>query len=198
MQSMYTVVRMQTPDWEKVPVATLVHTPWLTPCAIEAKAQACHDGDNLYVRMEAKESAIRAMLTGPLEQVCNDSCMEFFFAPLAGDKRYFNFEWNLLGALYLGFGAERNTRVRQVVKNAQELFAPKPFKTDEGWGIEFAIPSSFIRLYMPEFTLSGEASCNFYKCGDKTEIQHYLAWAPLSSEKPDYHRVQDFGTIRFE
>lgn len=198
MQNVYTVVRMQTPDWEKTPAVTLSHTPWLTPCAIEAKAQACHDGENLYVRMEAKESAIRATLTGPLEQVCNDSCLEFFFAPDTNDARYFNFEWNLLGALYLGFGAERSSRVRQIVRNPQEQFSQKSFETEDGWGVEFAIPASFIRLYMPTFALSGEAACNFYKCGDKTEIQHYLAWAPLSSEKPDYHRRQDFGVLRFE
>lgn len=194
----YTVVKVQTPDWNAVSAVTLCHTPWLTPCDIEAKAQACHDGENLYVRMEAKEKNILATLTGPLEQVCNDSCLEFFFAPLAGDKRYFNFEWNPLGALYLGFGAERNTRVRQIVKNVNELFAPNCFKTADGWGVEFKIPASYIKLYMPEFTLSGEAACNFYKCGDKTEIQHYLAWAPLTSEKPDYHRRQDFARIVFE
>lgn len=194
----YTVVKVQTPDWNAVSAVTLCHTPWLTPCDIEAKAQTCHDGENLYVRMEAKEKNILATLTGPLEQVCNDSCLEFFFAPLAGDKRYFNFEWNPLGALYLGFGAERNTRVRQIVKNVNELFAPNCFKTADGWGVEFKIPASYIKLYMPEFTLSGEAACNFYKCGDKTEIQHYLAWAPLTSEKPDYHRRQDFARIIFE
>jgi hypothetical protein len=194
----YTVVKVQTPDFSAVPAVTLTHTPWLTPCDIEATAQACHDGENLYVRMQAKEKNILATLTGPLEQVCNDSCLEFFFAPMANDKRYFNFEWNLLGALYLGFGAERNTRVRQIVKSKDELFAPKTFKTEDGWGVEFMIPASFIQVYMPEFTLSGEAACNFYKCGDKTEIQHYLAWAPLSSEKPDYHRRQDFAKIIFE
>lgn len=194
----YTVVKVQTPDWNVVPAVTMVHTPWLTPCDIEAKAQACHDGENLYVRMEAKEKNIRATLTGPLEQVCSDSCLEFFFAPMADDKRYFNFEWNLLGALYLGFGAERNTRVRQIVKDVNELFAPNCFKTAEGWGVEFKIPASYIQLYMPEFKLEGEAACNFYKCGDKTDVKHYLAWAPLSSEKPDYHKRQDFAKIVFE
>ena len=53
-------------------------------------------------------------------------------------------------------------------------------------------------MYMPEFRLEGEAACNFYKCGDKTKTRHYLAWAPLSSEKPDYHRRQDFGRMIFE
>lgn len=194
----YTVVKVQTPDWNAVPAVTLCHTPWLTPCDIEAKAQACHDGENLYVRMTAKESDIRATLNGLLDPVCTDSCLEFFFAPLADDKRYFNFEWNPLGALYLGFGAERNTRVRQIVKDVNELFAPNCFETADGWGVEFKIPASFIKMYMPEFKLAGEAACNFYKCGDKTKIQHYLAWAPLSSEKPDYHRRQDFAKIVFE
>jgi len=194
----YTVKKVSKVDWNAIPAVTLAHTPWLVPCAIEAKAQACHDGETLYVRMEAKESAVRATLTGPLEQVCDDSCLEFFFAPCAQDKRYFNFEWNPLGTLYLGFGAERSTRVRQIVKDAKELFDPRPFETEQGWGIEFAIPASFIRLYMPSFTLCGEAACNFYKCGDKTEVKHYLAWNPLTSERPDYHRRQDFGPIAFE
>jgi len=185
MQKTYTVQKVKTPDWAQIPSVELTHQKWLTPCAIEAKAQACHDGERLYVRMEAKESAVRATLTGPLEQVCNDSCLEFFFAPCADDKRYFNFEWNPLGALYLGFGAERNTRVRQIVKDADALFAPKPFETETGWGIEFSVPASFIGLYMPGFALSGEAACNFYKCGDMTETKHYLAWADLSAYVPE-------------
>ena len=197
MQKTYTVQKVITPDWNTIPVVSLNHQKWLEPCPIEAKAQACHDGERLYVRMEAKESAVRATLSGPLEQVCNDSCLEFFFAPCLGDARYFNFEWNPLGALYLGFGAERKTRVRQIVKDVNALFAPKTFKTDAGWGIEFSVPASFVRMYMPGFALSGEAACNFYKCGDLTEIKHYLAWADLASEKPDYHRRQDFGMLCF-
>lgn len=194
----YTAIRMQTPDWRAVPSVTLTHAPWLTPCDIAAQAQVCHDGERIHVRMQAKERAVRATLTGPLEQVCDDSCLEFFFAPLAGDGRYFNFEWNRLGTLYLGFGAERHTRVRQIVRDADGLFAPAPFDTEDGWGIEFVLPVSFIRLYMPAFALPCEAACNFYKCGDRTEIPHYLAWSPLTSDRPDFHRRQDFGTIVFE
>ena len=198
MQAKYVVKKVSAPDWETIPAVTLTHTPWLTPNAVEAKAQACHDGERLYVRMQAKESAIRATYTDPLAPVCCDSCLEFFFAPSLDDARYFNFEWNPLGAIYLGFGAARNTRVRQLVKDVSELFAPKPFYTDDGWGIEFSIPASYIKMYMPEFELSGGAACNFYKCGDMTEVPHYLAWSPLTSKKPDYHRRQDFAEIAFE
>ena len=193
----YKVVRVDKPDWNRIEKVALVHQPWLAPCGIAASAQLCHDGENLYVRMEAKEANIRATLTGPLDQVCNDSCLEFFFAPKMDDARYFNFEWNRLCNAYVGFGAERKTRVRQILKDHKEMFAPVSFGTADGWGIEYRIPLSFIRMYMPDAALEGEAACNFYKCGDETEIPHYLAWAPLTSEKPDYHRRQNFGTLVF-
>lgn len=194
----YTVKKVSAPDWAACEKVELAHQPWLVPCAIRAWAQACHDGENLYVRMEAEEQNIRATLTGTLDQVCNDSCLEFFFAPLAGDRRYLNFELNKLGTAYVGFGAERKTRARLILKDVKGLLAPEPFDTDKGWGIEFRVPLSFVQLYFPQAQFAGEAAGNFYKCGDETETVHYLAWAPLSSEKPDYHRRQDFGTLVFE
>lgn len=194
----YTVKRMTTLDWDAVPAVTLTHQRWLPPCDIAAKAQACHDGERLYVRMEARERDIRATLTGPLEPVCQDSCLEFFFAPDPADGRYLNFEWNPLGTLFFGFGLGRGSRVRQAPEDAQALLSPRPFTTAQGWGIEFGIPASLIRLYWPGFTLSGEAAGNFYKCGDCTATPHYLAWAPLSSDAPDFHRRGDFGKLIFE
>jgi len=194
----YRVMRVHTPDWDTIPSVQLAHQPWLTPCDIAAKAQLCHDGENLYVRMEAKEAKIRATLAGTLDQVCNDSCLEFFYAPKADDQRYFNFEINPLGTMYIGFGAERKTRARQILKSPQLIFEPKTAYTQDGWTLEYKVPLSYIRMYMPDAVFAGEAACNFYKCGDETETVHYLAWANLTSEKPDYHRRQDFGKLIFE
>lgn len=198
MKPIYTVKRMTELDWDAVPVVELAHAPWLEPCAVTARARLCRDDEALWVRMEAKESPVRAELTGKLDPVCTDSCLEFFFAPLAEDHRYFNFEWNLLGTLCLGFGAERPTRVRQVVKDAEALFHPRPFRTEGGWGITFRIPLTFLRMYFPDCDFRGEAACNFYKCGDATPVPHYLAWSPLTSDSPDFHRRQDFGRVLFE
>lgn len=192
----YEVLRMDTPRWEAVPAAPLYHAPWLTPNAVRAWAQLCHNEDTLFLRMEAEEPEIRATLTGPLEQVCNDSCLEFFFAPLAGDDRYLNFECNPLGTLYLGFGAERATRVRQIVQDPS-VFHIRPYYTEDGWGVTMEIPLSFLRVYFPAATLTGMAAANFYKCGDETVSPHYLAWSPLSCDHPDFHRRQDFGILRF-
>ena len=191
----YLVSRTDGADWsvpERVPLA---HTGWLPPCPVKAWFQACHDTSCLYVRMEAEESPVRATLTGPLGQVCRDSCLEFFFAP-DGGERYFNFELNPLGTLCFGFGAGRPTRVRQVPKDLEQ-FQIKPFLAPKGWGVTFAVPADFVRLYFPGFIFSGEAAANFYKCGDDTPTPHYLAWSPLTSPAPDFHRRQDFGRLIF-
>lgn len=199
MKPVYAVKRMDTPDWSVVPAVELRHTGWLEPCPIEAKAQLCWDrAETLWVRLEAKEAPIRATLTGKLDPVCSDSCLEFFLAPWPEDARYFNFEFNPLGTLYLGYGAERSSRVRQIVKDPEGIFAPAPYLTEDGWGIVFRVPLSFLRVYDPAFSFGTELHANFYKCGDLTETPHYLAWSPLSCDTPDYHRRQDFGVLRLE
>ena len=192
----YLVPRTHGADWSVPERAALAHTGWLPPSQVAARFQACHDGEHLYLRLEAEESPIRATLTNPLDQVCRDSCLEFFLAPDAGE-RYFNFEFNPLGTLNLGFGARRPTRVRQIPKDTAQ-FQIRPFTAPGVWGVSFAVPVSFLRLYVPEFRLSGEAAANFYKCGDDTAAPHYLAWSPLTGAEPDFHRRQDFGRLIFE
>ena len=131
-----------------------------------------------------------------MDAVCRDSCLEFFLAPDVNDARYFNIEWNPVGNIYLGFGAERRTRVRQIVADPVTLFDAKPYRTADGWGITYSIPESFIRLYFPDFHLGQDMMGNLYKCGDCTAVPHYLAWMPLSCDTPDFHRRQDFGLLQ--
>ena len=193
----YVVKRVLSPNWSSIPSVTLQHTQWLSPCPISASAQLCHDGKNLYVRMEAVEEHIRAQLTDPLDQVCEDSCLEFFFAPREDDLRYFNFEFNPLGSYYIGFGLEPANRCRQFPLNP-EPFTIKPYRTENGWGITYTVPGDFIRLYVPEFDFTGFSACNFYKCGEFTEVPHYLSWAPMSSQVPQFHCRRDFARLIFE
>ena len=55
MKPIYDVLRADAPDWARVPSVSLAHQAWLAPCAVAAKAQACHDGERLFVRLEAEE-----------------------------------------------------------------------------------------------------------------------------------------------
>ena len=186
-------------DWGYCPSHLLTDCGWTSaPAKLQVTAQLSCDGEALHVRMRTDgEKAIRATLTGKLDQVCDDSCMEFFFAPKADDPRYFNFEWNKLGALSLSFGTLRASRVRQVPKNAKELFRFQSREVPNGWIIEYAIPLDFIRTYYPDYTFTGEAAGNFYKCGDQTVTPHFLSWNPMTAETPDFHRRGDFGTLVF-
>ncbi len=49
---------------------------------------------------------------------------------------------------------------------------------------------------MPDngFTLHG----NFYKCGDLTSEPHYLSWAPVTFEHPNFHLPAFFGNLILE
>lgn len=192
----YFVPRTTGADWSRSARACLTHTGWLPPCPVNAWFQACHDGQRLYLRLEAEEPSVRATFTGPLDPVSQDSCLEFFIAPEPGE-RYFNFEFNPLGTMLLGFGVQRPMRFLQVPKDPAQ-FQIEPFVTPGGWGITFTVPANFLRLYFPAFRFSGEAAVNLYKCGENAPTPHYLAWAPLSSDLPDFHRRQDFGRFIFE
>ena len=193
----YKVCRVTVPDWDHIPAVSLTHTGWLPPCDIAAKAQLCHNGTDLFVRMEAEEAEIRAELSSPIDPVCEDSCLEFFLAPASGDTRYFNFEFNPLGNFYIGFGHEIPNRSRLLPLNTDQ-FDIHPFRTERGWGITYRIPLSFLRQSMPECDFTGTADCNFYKCGDCTVTPHYLSWGAMSSETPNYHRRRDFARLVFE
>ena len=44
----------------------------------------------------------------------------------------------------------------------------------------------------------GQLNANFYKCGNKTPHKHYLSWAPIDLDSPNFHCPEYFGVIQFE
>ena len=184
------------PVWDDIPALEVSEIQWLPDCGIRMIQQICYDAGGIYVRQRAWEKELRTEVQDPLGAVCEDSCMEFFFS-LDGDGRYFNIECNPIGSLYFGFGAERASRVRLILKNAKALLSLETEKYPDGWEVQYHIPLAFIRMFYPDFTLvSGRRfTANCYKCGDKTEMPHYLAWNPVTSDSPDFHRPCDFGEM---
>ena len=185
------------PDWSSIPRLQIDRVLWLPDPGIRASAAFCHDADRLFVHLRAVESDIRAEYTAPLSPVCRDSCLEFFFMPDGGD-RYFNFEINPNGCLYIGFGHGREDSTALCPPAMNSLFDIRPQRTRDGWEVYYSIPLSFLRLFLPEFAFAGALRANVYKCGDLTAHEHYLSWNPVSSPSPDFHRPQDFGLMRFE
>ena len=185
------------PDWESIPRLSLSRILWKPDCGIRASGCLCHDAAYLYVCLRAQEKNIRAVHDAPLSPVHEDSCLEFFFMP-EGETRYLNFEFNPKGCLHLGFGTGRSDRVTLYREDAGTLFRIRPSLSAEGWEVRWRVPLAFLRLFWPDFAFAGALRANVYKCGDRTVREHYLAWNPVVSASPDFHRPEDFGRMIFE
>lgn len=198
--NIYTVCPLtgNAPDWDAIAAVESENRLWTPPLDVRMTTQLCYGADALWLHQRAWERDIRAAYTEPLSMVCQDSCMEFFCSPQPGDGRYFNFEVNPNGCLYLGFGHDRHRSVRLAPKDAADLFAITARRCDGGWEIFYRIPASFFQVFFPDFAFRPgmEMRANFYKCGDLTPIPHYFSWNLVTSPTPDFHRPADFGLLR--
>lgn len=191
----YTIVRRA--DWAQVPVLKMENCLRPSPADVTAQAQLCYDDTALYVRLQAKEQNIRKEHTDPLAEICEDSCLEFFLCPMEGDDRYFNLEFNPNGNVYLGFGANLPT-LHRLIPETQFIFPQVTF-TNDGWAIEYAIPHEFVRIFFPGYSPAPGKTvrANCYKCGDLTEIPHWLCWNPVPEELHTFHCPDHFGLMHF-
>lgn len=186
------------PDWSQIPALSMDYSYLETPKDIRAFAQICYTDEALLLHMWTEEPVIRAVEQGPLGNPCQDSCLEFFFSPMEGDPRYFNFEFNFNKCLYLGLGGP-NGLTRLVPNNMDALFAPRTRKTDKGWELDYRIPSDFVRRFFPDYRpVSGKTvRSNCYTCADLTQPAHYLSWRPVPGEPLSFHRPESFGLMIF-
>lgn len=185
------------PDWNAVVTVELTNRLWLPADGISAWAQACYDEQYLYVRLHSRGEAILRRYTGENDPVCTDSCLEFFFAPNEKADRYFNVEVNPNGACYFGFGRLRGDRYRVLRKDLPEVLQIKPFDTEGGWGVEFAVPVHEVQTFCPDFQLCAGTVLkgNFYKCAEDSATPHFMTWNYVAAEKPDFHRPECFGAL---
>lgn len=192
-------VAERSPDtrWDDVEKMSVSEQPWFFVPDISMDVQILWDEQKLYIHQIAEEKNIRSKYTTHLSHVCDDSCMEFFIAPVEGDSRYFNFELNPNGALMLGFGRGRFDRIALLPKKPTDMFNIRTCVGEDRWEAFFEIPVSFFESFFPGFSFYNGMTMmvNCYKCGDKTDHVHYLTWSEMTSEKPDYHRYCDFGQI---
>ena len=158
------------PSWDTIPTLEVSNILWLPDADIRMTQQICYDKHALYIHQCAVEKYIRAEHTSPLTQVCEDSCMEFFFCPDPDSDRYFNFEFNPNGCLYLGLNSGHGISVRLQPSEPAALFDVHISRTVDSWEIYYKIPLSFIQLFFPDFHPAPGATirANCYKCGDKT------------------------------
>ena len=193
-------------------------SPWGHDFRPVTLAAASYDKEGVNVYLRSYEQNIRCVEFGRNAPVHNDSCLEFFFAPLWPDvKSYFNFEMNPAGALYTGFsptGLRANT-APVADEIPAEYFGLKTaviHGTGDGgegegyngspayWEAAFYVSYEYIKGFLPQFN-PGECkkiAANFYKCGDLTENEHYLAWSEVKTPAPDFHVPEYFGELSLE
>ena len=134
---------------------------------------------------------------GKIDQdpVYQDSCVEFFVQ--VGDN-YRNFEFNCLGVCLSAIGPDRHSRTRLDSENLSKVLRfpsldPNALPVEGSqfdWSLTVGIPLELIEL-----TTGSKFRGNFYKCGDKTKIPHYVTWAPIDIPAPDFHIPEYFGEI---
>jgi hypothetical protein len=162
-------------------------------------------GDHeIFLKYYVTEDYFKAEKTETNDMVCEDSCVEFFVSP-EDDGIYYNLEFNAIGTCLLGTGMDRSTSKRanpEVVSKIRRLTSAgsKPFAEKTGkhsWTITIAVPFEvFFRHSIKD--LKGKTfQANFYKCGDKLSVPHYVTWNEIGTENPDYHQPGYFGLLKF-
>jgi hypothetical protein len=170
----------------------------------EVALSIAYSEHEIFLKYYINENYFKAEKTEINQMVCEDSCVEFFVSP-EDDGIYYNFEFNGIGTCLLGTGTarENNTRVNpEIISKIRRLTSvgKKPVKEKEGkfeWTITIAIPFEvFFQHKIKE--LKGKIfRANFYKCGDKLKVPHFLTWNPVGTENPDYHQPAYFGLLKF-
>lgn len=157
--------------------------------------------DAIFIDFFVRGNYLRAVNYKNNSPVADDSCVEFFMK-LPGSDEYWNFEFNCIGAVNASHRKDRKHPCRlsddeiATIKRYASC-GNKPFNEMEGmfnWSLTIAIPFSLIGLT----AFPAEIKGNFYKCASATKMPHYLSWAPIRTENPDFHRPEFFGKICLE
>lgn len=170
----------------------------------KVKFKIGHTGNEVLLKYKVLENYIRAQETVTNGDVYKDSCVEFFIS--FDGKNYYNFEFNCIGTIHIGYGSGRDKRKPVPVQLAEKIeiessLGKKAFAEKTGlfnWELMIRIPlESFAFDDIDSFTRL-KTTGNFYKCGDETSVPHFLTWNPIDTANPDYHRPEYFGKVVFE
>ncbi len=177
--------------------------PKLYPYAPLTTFTAAHSGEAIYIDFFVRCNYLRAENYTNLSPVSQDSCVEFFVAPFSNEL-YYNFEFNCIGTINASHRTERHNPTRLSAKELSRIRVTsscgnRPFKEMEGifsWNLLIKIPLDLMGIEYNDNPITMRA--NFNKCASATSAPHYLSWNPINSEKPDFHRPEDFGILILE
>ena len=198
---------LDEPAWQKAqPVGPFVFQWYKSGEQEKTEAKIVWDNERIYFAFTCDDKHIAAEYYTPNTPVSRDDCCEAFICPVPeGSERldYINYEINCIGTWLTGYHAKsRNTDLGRwddghlVIGRYIKGTVNKDDDTDEGWVLEFSVPWSHFKEFGAKFPpKNGQAIyVGLHRCGGKTNAQ-YSQWAPSQTEKPNYHRPQDFGKV---
>jgi len=158
----------------------------------------------ILLKFYVTENWFKAEKTESNQMVCEDSCVEFFVSP-ADDKIYYNLEFNGIGTCLMGAGTGRGNSRRadpEIISMIRRKASAGNKSISErsgefSWHITLAIPLNVFYKHKLKELKGKTFRANFYKCGDKLTVPHYVTWNPVGTESPDYHRPEFFGLMKF-
>ncbi|MBQ8764115.1 MAG: hypothetical protein IJZ07_08425 [Clostridia bacterium] len=187
------------------PVGEISNFPWEKDGASHPESYAAIfavEGDGIHAVLWSFEEDVLCSCTKRDDPVYTDSCLELFLMPIEGDNRYINFEVNKNGVYLSQIGTCRGDRVFIKSLTCLEPIIKTMEITENGktaWGCEITLPERLIsELYGTDFNI-GESTVkgNFYKCAELSKNPHFGTFFPVNTQKPDFHRPEFFGEIKF-
>jgi hypothetical protein len=170
----------------------------------EVSFKIAYTNKEILLKYYVREQYFKAEKTETNQSVYEDSCVEFFVSP-ADDGIYYNIEFNAIGTCLMGSGTSRadSTRVYpEVVSLIRRMGSAgiSPVSEREGdysWTLTVAIPLEVFFRHKITGLKGKTFRANFYKCGDKLTVPHFVTWNPVGTGKPDFHQPGFFGVIKF-
>lgn len=150
----------------------------------------------LVISMTAMESNPLTTFTEDGDPVYRDSALEAFlnFTPESKLPYYINFEMNSNGAMLSNMGnvLER----KSIFKTIPYRGSCEAFRRADSWSVLLKIPMDMICYIfgIKPLKAGDQFTCNFYKICESKQLEHYASFAPIISDKPNFHLPQFFET----
>jgi hypothetical protein len=201
------------PQWQQANTLEVANFPWEdSGHHPRTQARLLYTNTALAIIFRVEDHYVRAVAEKFQDNVCTDSCVEFFVSPRADSLAYFNFEVNCGGTMLLHScpdpkkpdpGKASNVSdadgdTIQIAHSLPKIVEPE-ITEPTTWTVEYHLPFALFVSYLnaENPTPGSQWRANFYKCADKTSHPHWGSWAPVEVPRPNFHQPTFFQPIAF-
>lgn len=186
-------------DWDKIAKAPIDQFAWCHEYKPETYAQIVFlEEKEFVVKLTCVEKNPKADYKNYNDPVWVDSCLEFFVAFDANNpNKYMNCEMNSAGAALMHIGTKGEGKRVSVESILGHYPTHKPEVLSDKWSVELHLTVEDIKKLFGDidFKKGYKFTANMFKCGDRTEYEHYGMWSYSVSIFPQFHQPEYFGQL---